>query len=118
MAHYAYIKDGKVTQVIVGPEEDATENLPEGISSWEEYFEQKYPDLDAVKRTSYNTIANQHKEGGTPFRGNYACKGYIYDESNDVFYPSDPSCVIVEDGVEVTLSYTLNTTNWTWDINE
>ena len=43
MAHYAYIKDGIVTQVIVGPDENATENLPEGISSWEEYFEQKHP---------------------------------------------------------------------------
>jgi hypothetical protein len=107
MAHYAYIKDGIVTQVIVGPNEDATENLPEGISSWEEYFEQKHPDLDAVKRTSYNTYGNVHLEGGTPLRGNYASKGMIYDAENDVFYSTDPS----GDGV----TYTLNTTNWSWE---
>jgi len=118
MAHYAYIKDGKVTQVIVGPDENATENLPEGIASWEEYFEQKYPDLDAVKRTSYNTRANTHINGGTPFRGNYAGVGDIYDEVNDVFYPVDPSGVVTEDGVDITLSYTLNTTNWIWELNE
>lgn len=107
MAHYAYIKDGIVTQVIVGPDENATENLPEGISSWEEYFEQKHPDLDAVKRTSYNTYANVHLTGGTPLRGNYASKGMIYDAENDVFYSTDPS----GDGV----TYTLNTTNWSWE---
>jgi len=107
MAHYAYIKDGMVTQVIVGPDENATENLPEGISSWEEYFEQKHPDLDAVKRTSYNTYESVHLTGGTPLRGNYASKGMIYDAENDVFYSTDPS----GDGV----TYTLNTTTWGWE---
>ena len=41
-------------------------------------------------QTSYNTINNTHKLGGTPFRGNYAAIGYIWDEDNNIFYPPKP----------------------------
>ncbi len=37
------------------------------------------------KQTSYNTRGGVHKEGGTPFRKNYAGKDYIYDETRDAF---------------------------------
>ena len=42
------------------------------------------------KKTSYNTQGGQHKEGGTPLRGNYAGIGMIYDEDNDLFLHKKP----------------------------
>ena len=36
-------------------------------------------------QTSYNTEANEHREGGTPFRKNYAMKGGKYDAVRDAF---------------------------------
>ena len=42
------------------------------------------------KRTSYNTTANVHTKGGTPFRKNYAAIGYTYDEDRDAFYNKQP----------------------------
>ena len=41
-------------------------------------------------QTSYNTSAGQHKNGGTPFRGNYAGIGYTWDEDNNIFLPKKP----------------------------
>ena len=41
-------------------------------------------------QTSYNTSGNQHKDGGTPFRGNYAGIGYTWDEDNQIFWPEKP----------------------------
>jgi hypothetical protein len=100
MAHYAYIDENNiVTDVIVGPEE-GTE--PEGISSWEEYFSAK--GKGRALRTSYNTRANQHSSGGTPFRGNYAGIGYTYDEEKDVFIPMQPF-----------LSWVLNEETYLWE---
>ena len=101
MAHYAFIKDNIVTEVITG--KDETETAPDGFADWEEYYLTKRPDQDACKRTSYNTSANTHVDGGTPYRGNYAGKGFIYDEENDVFYPPAPFP-----------SWILNA-NWVWE---
>lgn len=39
------------------------------------------------KQTSRNTRGGKHKEGGTPFRKNYAGVGYSYDASKDAFIP-------------------------------
>jgi hypothetical protein len=39
------------------------------------------------KQTSYNTHCNQHKNNGTPFRGNYASVGFTYDPDFDIFIP-------------------------------
>tara|TARA_Y100000385_G_scaffold197516_1_gene204453 strand:- start:427 stop:894 length:468 start_codon:yes stop_codon:yes gene_type:complete len=41
-------------------------------------------------QTSYNTINNTHKNGGTPFRGNYAGIGYEWDQDNQIFWPKKP----------------------------
>jgi hypothetical protein len=41
-------------------------------------------------QTSYNTSNNQHKTGGTPFRGNYAGIGFEWDEDNNIFWPKKP----------------------------
>ena len=42
------------------------------------------------KQTSYNTFANEHKLGGTPFRKNYATIGGTYDEDRDAFIGPKP----------------------------
>ena len=42
------------------------------------------------KQTSYNTHANVHSLGGTPFRKNYAGVGHTYDEDRDAFIPPKP----------------------------
>jgi hypothetical protein len=41
--------------------------------------------LQVCKRTSYNTSCNTHRNGGVPFRKNYAGIGYLYDEDIDGF---------------------------------
>jgi hypothetical protein len=55
MGHYAYVTDGLVTGVIVGPDE-GTE--AEGVESWEDYFTAKGKGL--AVRTSYNTRGGNH----------------------------------------------------------
>ena len=102
MAHYAFLdENNKVVEVITGKGEDDTDTLPEEFDSWEDW----YADFEGLtcKRTSYNTRANTHTNGGTPFRGNYAGLGYTYDEDNDVFIPPKPYP-----------SWTLNS-NWEWE---
>ena len=89
MAHYAFLNDNNiVTEVITGVDEDAKDDLPDEFSSWEEF----YADFrgQTCKRTSYNTIGNEHNDSGTAFRGNYAGIGYTYDASNDVFISPKP----------------------------
>jgi hypothetical protein len=41
-------------------------------------------------QTSYNTSGGQHKDDGTPFRGNYAGIGYTWDEDDQIFWPKKP----------------------------
>jgi len=76
MAHWARVKGGIVTQVIVAEEE---------------YF-QTYVDDEPGEwiQTSYNTRAGQHDLGGEPLRKNFAGVGYIYDSVRDAFYPPQP----------------------------
>ncbi len=104
MAHYGFINNENiVVEVITGKDEDDLETLPEGFDSWEQYYETKRDGL-TCKRTSYNTMGNEHNLGGTPFRGNYAGIGMTYDVENDVFYSEQPypSWSISEE------------TNWIW----
>lgn len=85
MAHYAFLDDdGIVTGVIVGRDEN---DLPDWITSWEAYYGNLHG--QTCKRTSYNTVGNQHPNG-TPFRGNYAGIGYRYDDTLDAFIPPQP----------------------------
>jgi len=83
MAHYAFLDENNiVTEVIVGKDEGE-----DGID-WEQW----YGDFrgQVCKRTSYNTIGNTHKNGGTPYRGNYAGIGYAYRADIDAFVPPQP----------------------------
>lgn len=89
MAHYAFIdSDNVVTNVIVGREEYDVNGLPDGFDSWESYYANLHG--QTCLRTSYNTLGNEHKSGGTPFRGNYAGIGYTYDADSDVFIAPQP----------------------------
>jgi len=83
MAHYAFLDENNiVTLVIVGKDEGE-----DGID-WEQW----YGDFrgQVCRRTSYNTTGNVHSNGGTPYRGNYACIGYTYRADIDAFVPPQP----------------------------
>ena len=56
------------------------------------------------KQTSYNTHGGVHSNGGTPFRKNYAGKGYTYDETRDAFIAPKPYA-----------SWILNETTCIWE---
>ena len=110
MAHYAFLENNHVVNVIVGRNED---DLPDGVTDWEDYY--AHPGF-TVKRTSYNTRGGVHydPETGEPsedqskaFRGNYAGIGFTYDEELDAFIPPKPS----EDA-------TLDETTFTWVVPE
>jgi hypothetical protein len=110
MAHYAFL-DGNyiVTEVIVGKDENNFD--------WERH----YGDLrgQLCKRTSYNTIGGVHKEGGTPYRKNYAGIGYTYDPVRDAFIPPKPynSWVLNEDSClwEAPIPYPTDSKQYSWN---
>ena len=72
MAHFAKIENGVVVQVIVA-EQEFINTLP---GEW--------------LQTSYNTYGGTHLLGGTPFRKNYAGRGFTYDSERDAFIPPRP----------------------------
>jgi hypothetical protein len=80
MAHYAFLDENNiVTFVMPGRNENEIIN---GISNWEEFYSE---DMNQVcKRTSYNTLGNEHKNNGIPFRYNYAGIGYTFDPTKGV----------------------------------
>lgn len=84
MAHYAILNENNiVTQVIVGKDENEIVLDDNGNPiDWEKYY--------GGKRTSYWTFAGEHKNGGIPFRKNYAGVGFFYDENKDAFIPPQP----------------------------
>ena len=86
MSHFAKIENNIVTQVIVA-EQDFIGTLD---GEW--------------IQTSYNTLGNEHKLGGTPLRGNYAGIGFTYNREHDVFYSQSPFP-----------SWVLNQSTWLWE---
>lgn len=75
MANYAILDENNfVINVIFGIDE--TETI-DGLDT-ETYYGNEFG--KRCVRTSYNTIGNKHKEGGVPFRKNFAQVGYKYDE--------------------------------------
>lgn len=95
MAHYAFLDDNVVVQVIVGRDED------DGGVDWESH----YGTVRGLRclRTSYNTHGGVHLLGGTPFRKNYAGIGYQYRDDLDGFVPPCPG-----------EGYTLDEATGTW----
>jgi hypothetical protein len=97
MAHYAFLDENNIViEVIVGKEEGE-----EGID-WEKRYEEIRG--QRCKRTSYNTRGNVHLNDGTPFRKNYAGKGYTYNDIRDAFIPPKPYA-----------SWTLNEETCLWE---
>jgi len=90
MAHYAKVKDGIVTQVIVAEADFFDEFLDTEPGEW--------------VQTSYNTYGGEHRLGGTPLRKNYAGIGYTYDKDKDAFIAPKPF-----------ESWTLNDTTCLWE---
>jgi hypothetical protein len=88
MAHYAKIKDGVVTQVIVAEADFFNDFVDSSPGEW--------------VQTSYNTLGGVHSDGGTALRKNYAGVGYHYDDTG--FYAPKPYN-----------SWTLNTTSYLWE---
>jgi hypothetical protein len=91
MAHYAFIDNNVVTEVIVGIDETQT---IEGLDTetWYGNFRGQ-----VCKRTSYNG----------KIRYNYAGVGYTYDAVNDAFIAPMPNCGHSE--------LTLNTATYRWE---
>jgi len=90
MAHFAKINnDKKVIAVLTLNNSDMlnADGVEEELIG-QQYLE-KHNNWPAQMwiQTSYNTSGGQHKNGGTPFRGNYAGIGYTWDEDNQIFWP-------------------------------
>jgi len=97
MAHYAKVKDGVVSQVIVAEAEFFDTFVDSEPGEW--------------IQTSYNTRGGQHYDpetnevdDGTPLRKNYAGIGFTYDVDKDAFIPPQPYD-----------SWTLNETTCLWE---
>jgi hypothetical protein len=97
MAHYAKVKDGVVTQVIVAEAEFFDTFVDNEPGEW--------------IQTSYNTRGGVHynpetnePDDGTPLRKNYAGIGFTYDRDRDAFIPPQPFA-----------SWTLNDTSCLWE---
>ena len=100
MAHFAKLgANGKVIQVLTLNNSDMLNaDGVEDESVGQQYLEthNNWPAQMWIQ-TSYNTYGNQHKNGGTPFRGNYAGIGYEWDEDNQIFWPKKPYASWVKD---------------------
>ena len=144
MAHFAKLgTNSKVIQVLTLDNKDMLNaDGVEDESVGQQYLEthNNWPAQMWIQ-TSYNTSSNQHKNGGTPFRGNYAGIGYTWDEDDQIFWPKKPYASWVKhnesaswkspigDAPELTAeqtsqneaathvwSYVWNEDNTTWDL--
>jgi hypothetical protein len=90
MAHFAKLgEDNIVIQVLTLDNSDMlNSNGIEEEAVGQQYLEtnNNWPAQMWIQ-TSYNTSGNQHKNGGTPFRGNYAGIGYTWDSNDQIFWP-------------------------------
>ena len=100
-----------VTEVVVGKEET------EGPINWEIHYGNIREQV--CKRTSYNTSGGVHKNGGIPFRKNYASIGYTYDAVRDAFIEPQPytSWVLNETTCkyEAPVTYPDDGKHYSWD---
>ena len=103
MAHFAKLgANGKVIQVLTLNNSDMLNaDGVEDESVGQQYLEthNNWPAQMWIQ-TSYNTQGNQHKNGGTAFRGNYAGIGYTWDEDDQIFWPKKPYASWVKNNAE------------------
>ena len=110
MAHFAKIGLNSRVEDIVFVDNSITYETHDDDTSTE--FEQRGIDYlkgifgsDTIwKQCSYNTWANKHKLGGTPFRFNMPEIGYTYDSLRDGFIPPKPGSdyVLIEKKLQWT----------------
>ena len=98
MAHWAELDENNIVlRVTVGSNDDPDEG-----------YQWLIDNLGGTwVKTSFNTYGGVHKNGGTPLRKNYACIGFIYDETRDAFIPPKPS-----------ITENINNEPITWELNE
>jgi len=70
MAHYAEVKNGVVTRVLV---------VDNSIEDGQKFLAEELGLGGTWVQTSYNTFGGVHKNGGTPLNKNYAGIGYSWD---------------------------------------
>jgi hypothetical protein len=100
MAHFAKLgANGKVISVLTLDNKDMLNaDGVEDETVGQQYLEHhnNWPAQMWIQ-TSYNTIQNTHRLGGTPFRGNYAGIGFTWDEDDNIFWPKKPYASWVKD---------------------
>jgi hypothetical protein len=105
MSHFAKVKDGIVTKVIVAEQEFINNLVEEEPGEW--------------IQTSYNTRGGVHLLGGTPLRKNYAGVGFTYDVDKDAFIPPKPfnSWTLNEDTClwEAPVAYPTDGQSYEWN---
>ena len=83
MAHFAEVNEHSVVvRVLVVPDEQEHRG--------QEYLADELGLGGTWLKTSYNTIAGKHRNGGIAYRKNYAGIGFIYDSDLDGFIPPKP----------------------------
>jgi hypothetical protein len=100
MAHFAKLNDGNIVETVEVVSNDVASTEQSGV----DFLNNMYGTSDVWKQTSYNTRGGEHILGGTPFRKNFAGKGYTYDEAKDAFIPP-----------QNYPSWTLNETTCQWE---
>jgi hypothetical protein len=100
MAHFAKLGVGNIVERVVVVSNDIATTEQAGM----DFLNNLYNTRDVWKQTSYNTQGGVHGLGGTPFRKNYANKGYSYNQEKDAFIPPKPYA-----------SWTLNESTCRWD---
>ncbi len=129
MAHFAKLGVGNIVETVHVVSNDVATTEQAGM----DFLNNLYNTRDVWKQTSYNTSGGVHKLGGTPFRKNYAGKGWKYDQTRDAFIEPKPfnswilnetTCVweapvtrpeITEQQLQDGSKYVWNEENQTWD---
>ena len=133
MAHFAKLGIGNIIERVEVVSNDIATTEQAGV----DFLNNLYKSRDVWKQTSYNTKGGIHLSGGTPFRKNFACIGYTYDQTRNAFIPPKPynswtlnetTCLwdppvarpeLTQEQIDNNNYYTWNETNQTWDlINE
>jgi|TARA_R110000824_G_scaffold242293_1_gene430953 hypothetical protein len=93
MAHFAKVSEENIVlQVLTLDNKDMLNaDGVEDESVGQQYLEthNNWPAQMWIQ-TSYNTQGGVHKNGGTPFRGNYAGIGYTWNEDDQIFWYPKP----------------------------
>lgn len=103
MAHFAKIDENNLVINVVTLNDsdmlDSNNNPSEVVGQTYLETHNNWPSHLWIQ-TSYNTFENQHKLGGTPFRGNYAVVGGTWDSENQIFWPEKPYASWVKNTTE------------------